>query len=106
MLAIRLLFIYENRDVYYAGQNFANLLLILSHIYVGSMFLMRCIHLTQSCTSSPDSTLSDKSFLNPDGVQPPPPRSSSSFSRHLHHHHSLGTFTEHCHISIPLNVVN
>ena len=35
----------------------------LSHFYVGSMFLMRCLHLTRSCASSPDNSLSDKSFL-------------------------------------------
>ena len=35
---------------------------ILSYLYVGSMFLTRCLHLTQSCTSSPDSYLSHKSF--------------------------------------------
>ena len=36
---------------------------ILSHICVVSMFLMRRLHLTRSCASSPDSSLSDKSFL-------------------------------------------
>ena len=39
------------------------LLRILSHFYVGSMFRMRLLHLTWSCASSPDSSLSDKSFL-------------------------------------------
>ena len=36
---------------------------ILSHFYVGSMFLMRRFHLTRFCASSPDSFLSNKSFL-------------------------------------------
>ena len=36
---------------------------ILSHFYVVSMFLMRCLHLARSCASSPDNSLSDKSFL-------------------------------------------
>ena len=31
--------------------------------YVGSMFLMKLLHFTRSCVSSPDSSLSDKSFL-------------------------------------------
>ena len=36
---------------------------ILSHLYVGSTFLMKCLHWTRSCTSSPDISLSDKSYL-------------------------------------------
>ena len=36
---------------------------ILSHFYVGSMILMGRLHLTRSCTSSTDNSLSDKSFL-------------------------------------------
>ena len=36
---------------------------IHSHFYVGSMFRMRRLHLTRSCTSSLDNSLSDKSFL-------------------------------------------
>ena len=36
---------------------------IHSHFYVGSMFRMRRLHLTRSCASSPDNSLSDKSFL-------------------------------------------
>ena len=35
----------------------------LSHLYVGSLFLIRCLHLTRSCTSAPGSALSDISFL-------------------------------------------
>ena len=35
----------------------------LSHFDVGSVFLMGCLHLTRSCASSPDSYISDKSFL-------------------------------------------
>ena len=34
-----------------------------SHFYVGSMFLVRCLHLARSCASSPENSLSDKSFL-------------------------------------------
>ena len=54
---------------------------ILSHFYVGSMFLTRRLHLARSCASSPDNSLSHimtsrRSF-------------SPSFPRHLHHHHSL-----------------
>ena len=36
---------------------------IFSHFYVGSMCLMRRIHLDLSCASSPDNSLSDESFL-------------------------------------------
>ena len=36
---------------------------IFSHFYVGSMCLMRRLHLGQSCASSSDNPLSDKSFL-------------------------------------------
>ena len=36
---------------------------IFSHFYVGSMCLMRRLHLGRSCASSPDNPLSDKSFL-------------------------------------------
>ena len=36
---------------------------IRSHFYVGSMFLMRRLHWTRSCASSPDNSLSDESFL-------------------------------------------
>ena len=36
---------------------------ILSNVYVGSMFRMRRLHLTRSCASSPDNSLSEKSFL-------------------------------------------
>ena len=36
---------------------------ILSHFYVGSMCLMRRLHLARSCASSIDNSLSDKSFL-------------------------------------------
>ena len=35
----------------------------LSHFYVGSMFLMRRLHLTRYCSSSTDSPFSDNSFL-------------------------------------------
>ena len=41
------------------------LFLIFSHFYVGSMCLMRRLHLAQSCVSSLDNYLSDKSFLMP-----------------------------------------
>ena len=34
-----------------------------SHFYVGSMCLVRRLHLGRSCASSPDNSLSDKSFL-------------------------------------------
>ena len=37
--------------------------LIFSHFYVGSMCLMRRLHLARSCVSSLDNSLSDKSFL-------------------------------------------
>ena len=41
--------------------------LLLPHIslppYVGSMFLLRRLNVTRSCASSPDNSLSDKSFL-------------------------------------------
>ena len=37
--------------------------LIFSHLYVGSMCLVRRLHLARSCSSSPDNSLSDKSFL-------------------------------------------
>ena len=33
------------------------------HFYVGSMCLLRRLHLARSCASSPDNSLSDKSFL-------------------------------------------
>ena len=36
---------------------------IFSHFYVGSMCLVRCLHLGRSCASSSDNRLSDKSFL-------------------------------------------
>ena len=36
---------------------------IFSHFYVVSMFLMRRLHLTHSCSLSPDSSLYEKSFL-------------------------------------------
>ena len=36
---------------------------IPSHFYVRSMFLMRLLQLTRSCSSSPDSSLSGKSFM-------------------------------------------
>ena len=36
---------------------------ILSHFYVGPMFLIRRLHLTRSSTISPHNSLSDKSFL-------------------------------------------
>ena len=36
---------------------------ILSHFYVGSMFLMRRLHLTLSCPSSTVNSLSDMAFL-------------------------------------------
>ena len=36
---------------------------ILSLFYVRSVCLMRCLHLAQSCASSPDNSLSDKSFF-------------------------------------------
>ena len=36
---------------------------IHSYFYVGSMFRMRRLHLTRSWASSPDNSLSDKSFL-------------------------------------------
>ena len=36
---------------------------IFSHFYVGSMCLMRRLHLARSCASSLDNSLSDKSFL-------------------------------------------
>ena len=41
-------------------------ILLLPHLfplYVGSMCLMRRLHLARSCASSPDNSLSDKSFL-------------------------------------------
>ena len=38
------------------------LFLIFSHFYVGSMCLMRLLHLAQSCVSSLDNSFSDKSF--------------------------------------------
>ena len=61
---------------------------IFSDFYVGSMCLMRLLHLARSCTSSPDNSLSDKSLL----------MLSNHFRfglpvifspRHLHHHQSL-----------------
>ena len=36
---------------------------IFSHFYVGSMCLVRRLHLSQCCASSPDNSISDKSFL-------------------------------------------
>ena len=36
---------------------------IFSHFYVGSMCLVRRLHLGRSCASSPENSLSDKSFL-------------------------------------------
>ena len=36
---------------------------ILSNVYMGSMFRMRRLHLTWSCASSSDNSLSEKSFL-------------------------------------------
>ena len=36
---------------------------IFSHFSVGSMCLVRRLHLGRSCASSPDNSLSDKSFL-------------------------------------------
>ena len=60
---------------------------ILSHFYVGSMCLMRRLHWTWSCASSPDSSLSDKSFLMLSNHLLW--SSSPSFPRHLHRHHSL-----------------
>ena len=39
------------------------LFLIFSHFYVGSMCLMRLLHLARSCVSSLDNSFSDKSFL-------------------------------------------
>ena len=36
---------------------------LFSHFYVGSMCLMRRLHLARSCVSSLDNSLSDKSFL-------------------------------------------
>ena len=39
------------------------LFIIFSHFYVGSMCLMRRLHLARSCVSSLDNSLSDKSFL-------------------------------------------
>ena len=36
---------------------------ILSYSHMSSMFVMRRLHLPQSCTSSPDGSLSDESFL-------------------------------------------
>ena len=36
---------------------------ILSHVYMEWMCLMRRLQLARSCTSSPDNSLSDKSFL-------------------------------------------
>ena len=39
------------------------LFLIFSHFYVGSMCLIRLLHLARSCASSLDNSLSDKSFL-------------------------------------------
>ena len=38
------------------------LFLIFSHFYVGSMCLMRLLHLARSCVSSLDNSFSDKSF--------------------------------------------
>ena len=59
---------------------------VVSHFYVGSMCLMRCLRLTRSCATSPDSSLSLTRILV--AIQPPPLRSSSpSFTpQHLHHH--------------------
>ena len=60
---------------------------ILSHFYVGSMCLMRRLHLTRSCTSSPDNSLRQ---VVPDAIQPSLLWSSSTFfPRHFHRHHSL-----------------
>ena len=39
------------------------LFLIFSHFYVGSMCLMRLLHLARSCVSSLDNSFSEKSFL-------------------------------------------
>ena len=48
----------------YVFSSFVNLLfLIFSRFYVGSMCLMRRLHLARSCASSLDNYLSDKSFL-------------------------------------------
>ena len=59
------------------------------HLYVGSMFDMRRLHLAESCASYLDSPLSDKS-VPVLSIQPPPLWSSSpSFHLHLHHNHSF-----------------
>ena len=54
------------------------LFLIFSHFYVGSMCLMRRLHLARSCASSRDNSLSDKSSL--------------MLSNHLRFGHSLLLF--------------
>ena len=61
---------------------------IFSNCYVGSMCLMRRLHLGRSCASSSDNPPLRQ--VVPDAIQPPPLWSSSpSFPRHLHPHHSL-----------------
>ena len=45
------------RDIYSSF-----LFLIFPHVYVGSMCLMRLLHLARSCVSSLDNSFSDKSF--------------------------------------------
>ena len=44
------------------GNFFFLLFLIFSHFYVGSMCLVRLLHLARSCVSSLDNSFSDKSF--------------------------------------------
>ena len=47
--------IYKNKVIFF--------FFIFSHFYVGSMCLVRRLHLDRSCASSSDNPLSDKSFL-------------------------------------------
>ena len=63
---------------------------IFSHFCVGSMCLMRRLHLTRSCASSPDSSISNKSFLMlSNHLHFGHWLFLSFFPRHLHRHHSL-----------------
>ena len=59
------------------------------HFYVGSMFLMRRLHLVCSYASYLDSSLSDKSVPVLSIQRPPLWSSSPSFHQHLHHNHSF-----------------
>ena len=70
------------------SSSYASFPIIIMSFFVGSMFLMRRLHLTRSCATSRDNSFSDKSFLML-FIQPPLLRSfSPSFLRHPHPHHN------------------